>query len=276
MANKKNLKTKMDAVLIRKYLETHDDFGLELFVYRNAYSRGFKVEHGGFYKDPVTGKDRQFDIRASYGPPGRQVVLSVECKNLLETYPLLISRVKRVKGESYNEYICSQDFGDMSGEQKPACSIYIDLLRSFYKVGDYIGKSTIQIGVDDKKQFVFEDSEVFDKWSQAINSAKDLVDIAFRSHFNGRLPISSAVIPVLVVPDDTLWVADYDESGSLSGDPQIANEVQFFINREYKIEGFPPYRISHLHFFTKKGICGLFDMIANKENDDFSRRIFCL
>lgn len=271
---KKNLKTKIDANHIRNFLETHDDFGLELFVYRNAFSRGFKVEHGGFYKDPVTDKTRQFDIRTSYGPPGRKIVLPIECKRLSETYPLLISRVKRVKGESYNEYIVSQDFGKMSGEQRPPRSIHLDEPDSFYKVGKYIGKSTIQIGVDDKKQFVFEDSEVFDKWTQAINSAKDLIDIAFRSHFKGNLPISTAVIPVLVVPDDTLWVADYDDSGSLLGDPLLADEVQFFINHEYNIQGFPPYRISHLHFFTKKGICIMFDRIANKENEEFKQKVF--
>lgn len=271
---KKNLKTKIDANHIKYFLETHDNFGLELFVYRNACSRGFKVEHGGFYKDLVTDKFRQFDIRTSYGQPGRKIVLSIECKRLTETYPLLISRVKRVKEESYNEYIVSEDFGDMSGDQKAANSIYLDDSKSFYKVGEYIGKSTIQIGVDDKKQFVFEDSEIFDKWTQAINSAKDLVEIAFRSHFQGRLPISTAVIPVLVVPDDTLWVADYDESGSLSGDPKMTDEVQFFINHEYKIQGFPPYRISHLHFLTKKGICIMFDRISNKENEEFKQKVF--
>jgi hypothetical protein len=49
---------------IAEYLVTQSDFDLELFVDRSLQERGITTSHGGSYFDSVTGKSRQYDVRA--------------------------------------------------------------------------------------------------------------------------------------------------------------------------------------------------------------------
>ena len=48
---------------IEEYVNSQDDFGLELRVFRACKDRSFEVLHGGTYEDPVTKKTRQYDLR---------------------------------------------------------------------------------------------------------------------------------------------------------------------------------------------------------------------
>jgi hypothetical protein len=51
---------------IAEYLETADDFAFEREVHHVAHGLRFEAEHAALYSDPVTDKQRQFDVRASY------------------------------------------------------------------------------------------------------------------------------------------------------------------------------------------------------------------
>src|ERR1700730_3534769 len=89
---------------IVEYLENRDDFDLELFAYRELIAIGWPAHHGGNYVDSVTGKFRQYDVRAIKPfANSTYVSLSVECKSLTPEHPLLISRVPRSSLDSYHE-----------------------------------------------------------------------------------------------------------------------------------------------------------------------------
>src|ERR1043166_3903146 len=92
---------------IKTYVESQDDFGLELRVFRACKETGFDASHGGTYEDPVTKKTRQFDVRASIQLAKlAKVQLAVECKSLQEFYPLVVSQIPRTENESFHELVC--------------------------------------------------------------------------------------------------------------------------------------------------------------------------
>ena len=81
---------------IEKYLNSQDDFALEMQVYSLASSLEYQVSHGGTYEDPITKKPRQYDIRAFVERNERRVDLAIECKSLKQSYPLVVSRIPSV------------------------------------------------------------------------------------------------------------------------------------------------------------------------------------
>src|SRR5437867_2805954 len=93
---------------LSEYLKTDDDFAFELEILRSCLKGGgFNVEHGGAYRDPVTGKDRQFDIRLSISKERCVVRLAIECKNLKSNFPLMVSRVPRRAQENFHDVMIS-------------------------------------------------------------------------------------------------------------------------------------------------------------------------
>ncbi len=72
---------------IIEYLNSYSDFSFEIKVLNKVISLGFKCEHSGTYKDPVTGVTREFDIRATkkihdYDKKTLYLCLAIECKNV--------------------------------------------------------------------------------------------------------------------------------------------------------------------------------------------------
>ena len=64
-------------------------------------------------------------------------------------------------------------------------------------------------------------------------------------------------LPLIVVPDGTLWQINYSAEGQRAGDPKQVDSVNFWIDVEYLIKHDSRseyYNISHLHFLTKKGL----------------------
>src|SRR5436309_4490445 len=82
----------IDPADIRKAISGADDFGHEMRV-RNLLevTPAINFEHGGTYKDEVTGKPRQFDFRCSLRKGDALLSLAVECKNLSNESPLVMS-----------------------------------------------------------------------------------------------------------------------------------------------------------------------------------------
>lgn len=126
-----------------------------------------------------------------------------------------------------------------------------------YGSGVQVGKHTFQLRRDaPRNTFKAGDSESYDKWSQSLASAADLVRLSCGAHVRRGMPqVFSLVLPVLVVSDGTLWVVDYDERGQRS-EPKSTDECQVFVDRAYQLE--PPdaskYTITHLHMFTRTGL----------------------
>jgi hypothetical protein len=79
------------------------------------------------------------------------------------------------------------------------------------------------------------------------------------------------VLPVVVVPDGTLWRAEYDHNGSLLGEPSKAEECEFYVGREVPCKSRPgdwssSFTFSHLHFLTLRGFAK-FLLRIQKETD---------
>jgi hypothetical protein len=245
------------------YLSTGDDFGFEMVVLHNCLEKGFNAEHGGTYRDPITNKDRQFDIRLRH-PKGLAVLkLAVECKNLGRNFPLLVSRVPRRAEESFHEIMRSRHTSLGSLIQGATNS---DPADSLYACGQLVGKSTTQVGYTEKGDLTTGDSDVYEKWSQAVASSHDLVwEGPWQPSRSGNAAFS-VVLPVLVVADGTLWTADYTADGQLIGKPQPCDECEFFLGKQVPPSLHPQpisYRISHLHLLTRTRFGGFLARIAS-------------
>ena len=95
------------ATELHKYLDETSDFAFEIEVLRELESIGcFDLSHGGTYSDPLTGKSRQYDIRATAEASTRMnILMAVECKRLRPENPLMILCLPPTEGENYHELI---------------------------------------------------------------------------------------------------------------------------------------------------------------------------
>jgi hypothetical protein len=240
---------------ISEYLDTQDDFDLELFAYRTLLEHGIASSHGGTYIDPQLGKTRQFDIRASVGfrNVGWELNLAIECKSLSAEFPLIVSRVPRPDFEATHYLVRSWESSVILSAE--TFEVGGDGLM-LYGAGLPVGKHTFQLRRDPQKNtFKAGDSDSYDKWSQALTSAADLVERACGAYSRyGTTQAFSLVLPVLVVSDDTLWAVDYDERGQRS-EPKRIDDCHLFVDRVYRHELMAKglYTITHLHIYTRTG-----------------------
>jgi hypothetical protein len=257
---------------IKDYLaSTGDDFRLELEVYNICKTFNFEASHGGTYQDPVTKKTRQYDIRASRvrEQDRFKVQLAIECKCLKPYFPLLVYQTPKAENENYHEIVFSYEPPDPSLHTIPtAQNERFAGKYSVYRDVKFVGKSTVQIGkTEQKKEFTGDDSEVFDKWSQALSSADDLISQSahFREEYKTKW-FFAATVPILVVPDNTLWTADFSEDGVQVGAPKQADEAIIYIGKDYWHPGSISYTISYLHIYTLKAFKKFIRSFPNEDN----------
>jgi hypothetical protein len=167
-------------------------------VLRDLVDRGFVCEHGGTYDDPATGKPREFDIRATKRFGKRFVRLAVECKNLGDHFPLLVSCLPRRRDEAFQELIYSfnpenspsDPPGDtvMFGITPSSRLVRLPPSHSRYRPQEPVGKSCNQVGRSSNGDITGGDSGIYQKWAQALSSAEDLVHLACseRPRQNGK------------------------------------------------------------------------------------------
>ncbi|MEL7078908.1 MAG: hypothetical protein AAGM46_23665 [Cyanobacteria bacterium J06582_2] len=255
---------------------------MEMRVFSHLLSLDFHAEHGGTYSDPVTDKPRQFDIRCSFRDKNKIIKLAVECKALSPQFPLVIQRVPRIKQESYHELFLAYE----PPENYPGVGIFNSskALRtkdssSLYPIDNFVGKSSNQIGRKkrgkNEPELYANDSEIYDKWSQAIASSHDLATNSTDEREQMGLEQSLTMIfPVLVVPELCLWSVDYDAQGNRISEPINCDEIDYYIGKELwnKSTLCAAYTISHLKVLTFKG----FEQFAKKikSDDDYWKTIF--
>lgn len=252
---------------IEEYLANYADFTFELRVLKELTSLNLQCQHGGTYDDPVTGKSREFDIRAlsiRTRPYKSQRMLirlhlSVECKNLHDNFPLVLHCLKRKKNESYNELIYTSDPEKRyeSGSMAAALESNVKSIRAvkltLYPEEEYVAKSADQIGRRGDRTIIANDGGVFEKISQAINSSRDLISAANDLEANEKTEFLTFVCPVLVVPDSTLWQVKYSDDGARTGPPEPVKHVTYFIGKEWSVGSHLQrlsYSISHLEILT--------------------------
>jgi hypothetical protein len=165
-----------------------------------------------------------------------------------------------------------------------------DAIRSnermpLYRPDTPVGKKTVQVGreegkrEDDKKAFIASDGETFDKWSQALSSADDFVQVT-RQHRgeNGSGNFYSLILPILVVSDDTLWVVDYSSTGN--SPPQQVQETTLFVDRTYKMHRIGAHqpqallKVTHLHIFTRSGFIDFLAQVGSASPAGLRERMF--
>lgn len=274
---------------IRNVIESADDFGHELRVRRilRGHKQG-QLRHGGTYVDPVTQKPRQYDLRwhVSYFA-GFAVSLAIECKNIHVENPVAISGIKRTPRESFHYFIESRTGGNFLIEKFPA---YYDVksmgvvrrtveASEMYPTECFVGKSIIRIERSEigkppnivTKYASSKDQEIYDRWSQALASATDLVLEARHNAAKYDLAhVFTIIMPVVVLPNRVLWFVEYDENGSLIHDPMEVDQCELFVAREIAVPAefteLPPspFTFSHIHFFT---IAGFADFLLTLAQD---------
>ena len=237
------------------FLKNNDqDFTFELKVLQmiNSFKNKLNIEttFGGFYIDPVTKKTRQFDIRVEINLLINRIKLAIECKNLRKYYPLLIYLLKRKRNECYHNMInIGPGIFEIIENKQP---------YTYYKEGKIVGKKLTQVGKS-INEFISSDSDIFEKWSQSISSAYDLINIPFKEN-------KTFVIPILVVPDNTLWGAIYEDDGKLIDKPKKLDDCEYFIGKDYEIDPLGYYSISHLHIYTLTGLNNFLSKFKNSDN----------
>jgi hypothetical protein len=228
------------------FVRSNSDFDFEMQVLAKLTSLGFICSHSGTYRDPVTHKIRQFDIRARYTRGECQILMAVECKNLHANFPLLISAVPRTKDEAFHDQIGFN-------AQQVYTPVSVRQIVSFYAAGDMVGKQYSQIGRDNSGVLVGNDDAVFEKFTQAVNSCHDLVGDAVRQR--DAASSSRVILPMLVLPDGTLWQTDYDACGGSLSPPRQVMHSSVFLNYAWLahtglFDQSISYRLSHMEFVT--------------------------
>lgn len=281
---------------LHEFVESQDDFGLELSIYSAARNLGYEAMHGGTYVDHLTKKRRQFDVQASVLIDSTtdpcvltpfQVFLAIECKCLRPTYPLLVSRIPRLAAESFHDRIVAPGTRQEEHYSTGTSIRYghatvesVQGVKSLYAPNAYVGKSTSQVskslqpakkGSEPRVEYKGSDSDVHDKWTQALGSAGQIVQSIASTGLPPEADLRCIVLPVLVVSNETLWAADYSESGSLQGTPTLVDEVELFVGERYQMPNSQAFAISHLHIMTKDGVLRFMEKIAR--DVPFRRRL---
>lgn len=248
---------------ISEFVDRRDDLALELFAYRTLLTTGWWTNHGGFYRDPLQDKFRQFDVqcgldlskdlsRPALATTG--IRIAAECKNVDPGAPIVISQVPRALNERYHCLL--QRVVD---ETNPRLLQDVRVIRSTathskpYHPDKPVGKSILQYQKDPNAK---PPEDPFSKWSQALSSCAVLIQRAYTNAcVNPVAPNLCFIFPALIVADGSLWTVDYDENGA-RGEPQMADESTFFLGQDYDVvltQTRPKYGVSHLHIYTKTG-----------------------
>ena len=248
------------------YLNGYSDFSFELTVLKMLREHEVDCDHGGHYVDPVTNKSREFDIRATKTIKNYRVRMSVECKNIRENFPILVSCVPRHKDESYHQVaLVSERKRDSNmlipafGHQFRAKVLDIRGAHSLYSAGDPVGKSTVQVGRAMDGSISANDSELYEKWGQCLSSLHGMVKAIYWDGDEDD-PLDaylSAAFPFVVVPNGRLWVASYDLNGKRVADPKQVNRCSCFIGKDYKMGtelASTRLWISHMEIVTLDGL----------------------
>jgi hypothetical protein len=232
---------------LNEFVDKNSDFAFEMRTMNEFASLDCRGQHSGTYRDPVSGKARQFDLRLRRYSGDFLLAIAAECKNLQPNFPLLVSAVPRTNDESYHDVIRFREAHTYRFSRAETISAN----ESRYRPHSMVGKKIDQVKRTEPKQaLVSDDSATFDKCNQAVNSCRDLVQEM--ANFP-RIPSLRVVIPVLVVPTGTLFQVDYSVDGDKVVTPRKVPHSTLFLGQEWETEGFNTplkYRISHLEIVT--------------------------
>lgn len=228
---------------LAEFLAQESDFGFEMETLATLRSIGLSAEHAAVYADPITGRLRAYDIRARWHGEGRSLRLAIECKHLRPNAPLLIHATPRLQTEAYHTVVVRKRTGLLFQTPRPSASVYAP--------GESVGRHTDQPSKEEGGDFRSSDAGTFDKWLQAVNGCRDLIKELLEAPT--LVSEASVVIPVLVVPKETLWQVDYEESGSIRTQVRQVERSTLILRHVWSVPwGLGPlnYDVSHLEIVT--------------------------
>jgi hypothetical protein len=201
--------------------------------------------------------------------------LAVECKNLSPSIPLVVCRIQRNREEAYHQLIESRNgtYDRPGGRLVGFSSISLTAKgdASFYPPKGFVGKSLVRVDTD--KLVRVGDTEIYERWAQAVSSAVGLVADACNTSERFSLPrVLNAILPVVVVPNGSLWSILYESDGTIAASPKQTDECEFFVNRQIEAGGekytitFHTFAFSHIHFFTLKGFESFLSKMAMNDH----------
>ncbi len=273
-SNKELAQTPISAADIEKYAVEQSDLAFEMEILRLVKQNcSGETRWGGLYYDPHTGKQRQYDIQTELPSqpfsPQNWIKLAIECKHLKPNYPLVVCCTPRNGHEQFIDVwqwppMAEEHFAlDENGNAVHCAAIsdphyrrHICSPTLFYSLNRPVGRSLDQVGKNGEGDWITEDSSIFDKWSQALASLHSLLDDTLTCNRPGN-HWNLVFLPVVVVPDGTLWQINYSSNGQQTEPPKQVNSIRYWVDITYNFDkGLrkESYRISHLHFFTKTGL----------------------
>lgn len=275
--------------LIRGLVSESDDFAFEMRILRSLrenagrdlYSR---VHHGGMYSDPIRGEPRQFDLLFEIERPPLSVRLAIECKNVFNLSPVVVCGCDRIAREARHDIVV---WGRGVLERKEitrtgGVSVTIPVKNSaVFPKAEFVGKSVGKLrppkgpaksGALNDGYALTNDSELYDPWSQAVAHAATIAKSAAgrpREPVGGSVanPTFTICLPVVVVPDQTLWAVKYGESGEMEGEPTPVKQCDIYRDQRFTLveqrEFFQTFDVSHFRFCTERGLADLVGQLAN-------------
>ena len=257
--------------LLKDQFEQRSGFALEMRTLRALRGAGFDCQHGLLYADPVTDLDRQFDLRAVADRRRCCIRLAVECKGVREGNPLVFGRLPRSHEESQHQVLVSSADDLEPGQQtkapifeKHAIAKTLFGNESLYLPDEPVAKSYLQYLPKDKT----EPDEIYKRWMQAVASSSDLLFTAHDEYTRMEVDeCATFILPMVVVPEGSIWVIDYASSGEPLGDPKQEDRVEFAIFKSVsgpKLYG-SDLRLSHLEFVTEQGLLSRIRFLLSPE-----------
>lgn len=263
---------------IESFLDSNADFSFENRIVKVLLDFGAEVKHAGTYTDAITKKIRQYDVRAQIRVDSSRIGhIAVECKNLSPSRPLIIHCVRRKWEESFDDFFfvpreVPEIFGGGVVEHllPKVFSVRRRGVHSLYQRGKFVGKAMDQVNKNQDGTFSGKDSEIFERMTQCVSSAEAFVDeISVKKP--ERDIVVHVVVPILVFPEDTLWVVKYD-GGVIEGSAEKVKHVQYYLDRdttsEFRGEEGHPV-LSHMELVTPSGLKDLLvEYFGNEDQND--------
>ena len=223
----------IDADVVKKIVLSKSTYEFELRILSRLQGYGFRCIHNGAYIDPATNKLREFDIygikRSDHGNRAFVHHIAVECKRIDKDSPLVVLGSKIGAMPS----VWQSPVYSLSGDNE---DIY-----TRYHAQEFIGRSLEQIqrkvtekkkgqGSEIRTDWSLNDSDIFSKMSQAISSATAVVRDRFTLPDKDCCETFTEVTPVLVVPDNSLWIVEFSNTGDIIGMPKSCASLRYFID----------------------------------------------
>lgn len=180
---------------------------------------------------------------------------AIECKNIRQNFPIIVSCVQRSQEESWH----------CIAEKQQPWSILRNIIgdKSIYKPNDFVGKSISQVGLSTSNDIISNDYEVYEKWGQSLSSLHGMIKSAHDT------PPDSIImaIPFLVVPDGRLWRIKYKNNGERIGNPEKTENCSVYTGGyEIPFNGASPFKISHVNIMTLNGLKNFCSRHLSNEN----------